>query len=164
MLWIVVGLIVLTFGVTVFAAVRLRGARRAVERCREWPEVTGRVIALSIREVSVEDAGTEYVPVVQYRYVAGDTQYESEQLAIGVRRYSRRGSAERRLARYSAGRPVQVHVDPENPSSAVLECRAPFVAVLWAALVVIWVVMIGGLGLLLLTPGVAGPEPVLRLW
>ena len=164
MLWVVVALIALTFGVTVVAAVRLRGARRAVARCREWQEVTGRVIALSVREVSVDGVGTEYVPVVVYRYLSGDTQYESEQLAIGGQRYSRRRNAERQLARYSAGRPVQVHVDPDNPSSAVLECRAPLVAVLWTTLVVIWVVMIGGLGLLLLTPGVVGPEPVLRLW
>src|SRR5690606_40771499 len=80
MLWIVVALIVLTFGVTVIAAVRLHGARRAVARCRQWQEVTGRVISLSVREGSVDGGGTEYVPVVVYRYMSGDTQYESERL------------------------------------------------------------------------------------
>ena len=164
MLSLVIGLIAIALAVTVVAAVRLRGARRAIARCRTWKLVTGRVIASSIREVLVDDVGTQYTPIVVYRYVLDDTQYESEHLTIGGHtQYSLRRNAERQLARYVVGRPVQLHVDPHDPASSVLECRAPSVTVLWTMLVVIWIVMIGGLGLLLMTPGVAGPDPILRL-
>lgn len=163
MFWIVVALIALTLAVTALGAYKLRAARLAVARCREWTPVTGRVITRSIREVVNADVGNQYIPVVVYRYVVGDMQYQGEQLAIGGHtQYARRRNAERRLDRYVSGEPVQVYVDPANPLNAVLECRAPVVSVLWTMLVLIWVVMIAGLGMLLLTPGVVGPDAILR--
>jgi hypothetical protein len=163
-LWIVFGLIALTLGVAIFAAVKLRRERRSVARCHDWPEVTGRIIRTGVREVPMPDVGMQYVPVVVYRYVAGDVQYESERLTMGGhQQYSMRRSAERRLARYMVGNPVQVRVDPANPAESVLECRSPHIPVLWAMLGLIAVVMIVGMGMLLLTPGVAGPEPIVKL-
>ena len=104
MLSLVIGLIAIALAVTVVAAVRLRGARRAIARCRTWKLVTGRVIASSIREVLVDDVGTQYAPIVVYRYVLDDTQYESEHLTIGGHtQYSLRRNAERQLARYVWG-------------------------------------------------------------
>jgi hypothetical protein len=57
---------------------------------------------------------------------------------------------------------VQVCVDPVDPARSVLECRAPIIAVWWTMLVVAWIILIVGLTLLL-TPGLDGPEPILRL-
>jgi hypothetical protein len=164
MLWIVVGLIAMTLAATGLGAARLRASRRALAQCREWRIVTGRVIARSIRETSVPDVGPQYTPVVVYRYVVGDTQYESEHLTIGSHaRYSLRRRAERRISRYAPGASVQVRVDPRNPAAAVLECHDPAVTVMWSMLVLIWIVMIGGIALLLMTPGVVGPEAIFRL-
>ena len=163
-LWSVFGLIALAIAVAMLAAVKLRSARNAVVRCRQWTEVTGRVTAVGIREASAPDGMKQFIPMVVYRYVAGDIQYESEQLTIGGhQQYSLRRNAERRLSRYVVGRPVPVHVDPNDHSNAVLECHSPHVPVLWAMLGLIVVVMIGGTAMLLLTPGVAGPEPIVNV-
>jgi hypothetical protein len=91
----------------------------------------------------------QYAPIVEYRYVVGDTQYASEALNIGVHAlYSSRRGTERRLARYKAGQPVQVQVDPSTPARSVLECRAPFIPVLWTMLVAAWIVFLVGLGVM----------------
>lgn len=73
-----------------------------------------------------------------------------------------RRNAERRLAHYAAAQPVQVYLDPVDPARSVLECRAPIIAVWWTMLVVVWIILIVGLALLL-TPGLDGPKPILRL-
>lgn len=164
MLWFVVGLLALALAVSALAAVRLRTASRQLARCREWPCVTGRIIDSSVRAVSIDGVGTQYIPAVRYRYVIGGTHYEGENVTMsGHTQYSMRRSAVRRLSRYAAGRVVQVHVDPADPTSAVLECRAPLMTALWTMIAVLWLVILGGIGALLLTPGVVGPEPVFRI-
>jgi hypothetical protein len=164
MLWLVVALLALAIAVTAVAAARLRTASRQLARCRTWPRVTGRIIDASVRSVSIDGVGTQYIPVVRYRYVIGGTHYEGANVTMsGHTQYSMRRSAVRRLSRYAAGRVVQVHVDPGDPTSAVLECRAPLMTVLWTMIALLWIVILGGIGALLLTPGVVGPEPVVRL-
>jgi hypothetical protein len=162
MLWFVAALIAMTLAVSAIAAVKLCAMTRAVAHCGEWTPVGGTVVATSIRDVLAHDM-IQYAPIVEYRYVVGDTQYASEALSIGVHAlYSSRRGAERRLARYKAGQVVQVQVDPSNPARSVLECREPFIPVLWTMLVAAWIALLVGLGVMLM-PGVDGPEPMLRL-
>jgi hypothetical protein len=164
MLWLVAALLALALAVSALAAVRLRTASRQLARCRAWPCVTGRIIESAVRRVSIHGLGHQYTPVVRYRYVVGGTHYEGESLTISsLLPYSRRRSAERRIARYAAGVVVQVHVDPVGPTFAVLECRAPGMTMLWTMIALLWIVIFGGIGALLLTPGVIGLEPVIRL-
>ena len=159
---IVTGMVALVLAISAIIAIRLRAAERAVARCREWLPVSGHVVASSIRAVFSEDVGTQYTPNVEYRYVFGDRRYASEVLSVGMNvRYTRRG-AERRIAPYRSGQPVQVFVDPLDPSNSVLERRAPIIPLLWTLLVAAWIVLFVGLGLLLI-PGVDGPEPMLRI-
>jgi hypothetical protein len=162
MLWFVAAVIVMTLVVSAIAAVKLRAMTRAVAQCGEWTRVGGKVVATSIRDVLAHDM-VQYAPIVEYRYVVGDTQYTSEALSIGVQvLYSSRRGAERRLARYKAGELVQIQVDPSNPARSVLECRAPYIPVLWTMLAVAWIALLVVLGVVLM-PGVDGPEPILRL-
>lgn len=159
----VLAVVTITVGLTVFIGVKLRALRRSVERCRGWMPVIGRVMATEILEVRIHDVGPQYIPIVRYRYVVGGVESTGERLTVGPEvQYSRRRNAERRLVGYDVGHPAPVLFDPAHPEEAVLECRAPLSATLWWLLALAWIVLIGGLALML-TPGIDGPKPMLRL-
>lgn len=163
MLWLVAVMAGITVAVSAIAAVKIGATMRAVARCRGWRPVPGRVVAASLRQVSVGSVGPQYIPVVTYRYAVDGAEYTGESLSVGARvQYSLRRNAQRRIAPYVDGEPVQVLIDPSDPTKSVLECRAPILPLLWMTFLAVWIVLLVGLGLLLL-PGVDGPEPILRL-
>ena len=162
MLWIAL-LISIAMAATAIGTLRLRTTTRAVERCRRWEPVTGSVIATRIDEVRIGDGGYQYIPMVTYRYVVDGMQYECEHRPIGGHvEYSLRRTAERRMARYAAGQPVQIRINPLQPAESALECTAPIIPTIWAMLVLVWIGVIVGL-VVLLTPGIDGPNPMIRL-
>lgn len=93
-------------------------------RIRRWPRVPGRILESRTfgRVAGPANARTFVVePRVLYEYEVDGRMHRGRRIALlEVFTPSRRG-AERRLARYSPGRNIEVSVDPKNPRSAYLE-------------------------------------------
>jgi hypothetical protein len=63
-----------------------------------------------------------YKPLVEYAYDVGGKEYRSTTLSYGVdMATSSESRATAQAARYAVGQAVDVHCDPKNPASAVLE-------------------------------------------
>jgi len=81
-------------------------------------------------------------PVVQYSYQIGGQLYQGSKIAPGMEVGGT--GAGKVVNRYPAGAQVMVFYNPQNPSEAVLETKAPAQWVLWLVLVIVNV-MLGGM-------------------
>ena len=82
---------------------------------------------------SSSESGTTEYPVVQYSYQVGGQAYQGMKIAPGP---EVGGTGARKVvARYPAGAQVMVFYDPQNPSDAVLEKKAPAQWLFWLLLV-----------------------------
>jgi hypothetical protein len=107
--------------------------RRKMAEVSQWPSTMGVVQMSTIEQRSSDDGYTDY-PVVQYSYQIGGQTYQSMKLApgpevggIGARKV---------VAKYPSGAQVMVFYDPQNPSDAVLERKAPAQWLFWLLLIV----------------------------
>jgi hypothetical protein len=65
-----------------------------------------------------------YKPLVEYAFEVGGKEYRSTTLGHGVdTATSSESSAMAQAARYTVGQTVEVHCDPTDPASAVLDVR-----------------------------------------
>jgi hypothetical protein len=97
--------------------------RRKMAAVRQWPSTMGTVTASSIEQRHSSDSGWVDYPVIQYSYQVGAQPYQGMKLAPGP---DVGGSGARKVvARYPAGAQVMVFYNPQNPSEAVLETKAP---------------------------------------
>jgi hypothetical protein len=64
-------------------------------------------------------------PIIGYRYRAAGQDFESNRIRIGGQPMTTRVLAGRLIARYPVGARVDVHVDPADPKSALLEPAQP---------------------------------------
>jgi hypothetical protein len=114
------GLLLLLVVVLGFPMIR---NRRQVNATRHWRMTTGQVL-FSTASVGATSSGRAVVyPHVVYTYEVNGRLYQSERLypAGGVG-----GSpAMTTVARYPAGKQVTVYYNPDDPTEAVLERRAP---------------------------------------
>ena len=85
-----------------------------------WPVISGVVTSAKL-EVKPSRIGHYYEPHVSYSYAIAGTTYKGELRRFGETEYSFRSSAESRLARYTVGKPVQVHYHPKDHELSVLE-------------------------------------------
>jgi hypothetical protein len=107
--------------------------RRRMATVSQWPSTMGVVQMSTIEQRSSEDGYTDY-PVVQYSYQVGGQSYQSMKLAPGP---EVGGSGARGVvAKYPAGAQVMVFYNPQNPSDAVLERKAPAMWLMWLLLIV----------------------------
>jgi hypothetical protein len=108
--------------------------RRRMAVVSQWPSAMGTIVASSIEQRHSSDSGWTDYPSVQYSYQVGGQTYQSMKLAPGP---EVGGSGARKVvARYPAGAQVMVFYNPQNPSDAVLERKAPAQWLMWLLLVV----------------------------
>lgn len=108
--------------------------RRKMATVSTWPSTMGTVNASFLEQRSDSEGGTTNYPVVQYSYLVGGQSYQSSKRAPGMEvGGTGAGSV---IARYPVGAQVMVFYDPQNPSDAVLERKAPAQWLMWLLLVV----------------------------
>jgi hypothetical protein len=116
--------------------------RRRMAAVSQWPSTMGAVNAsyLERRHSSSESGSTNY-PVVQYSYQVGEQAYQGMKIAPGPEVGGT--GAGKVVARYPAGAQVMVFYNPQNPSDAVLETKAPAQWIMWLILVIFDCVLCG---------------------
>lgn len=114
--------------------------RKKMAEVSQWPSTMGSVVMSTIERRSSNDGDTDY-PVVQYSYQVNGQAYQSTKRAPGpeVGGTGARGV----VARYPAGAQVMVFYNPQNPSDAVLERKAPALWLMWLLLVIFDCVLCG---------------------
>lgn len=116
--------------------------RRRMAAVSQWPSTMGTVHASYLeRRSSSNNGGSTNYPVVQYSYQVGGQVYQSTKLAPGPEVGGT--GAGKVVARYPAGAQVMVFYNPQNPSDAVLETKAPAQWIMWLILIVFDVALCG---------------------
>jgi len=108
--------------------------RRKMAAVSQWPSTMGTVVMSTIEQRSSSEGGYTNYPVVQYSYQVGGQAYQSMKLAPGPEVGGT--GAGRVVARYPAGAQVMVFYNPQNPSDAVLERKAPAQWIMWLILII----------------------------
>ena len=133
--------LLLTVGIIVFVLLILNAIfltiiffmRRKMAAVSQWPSTMGVVQMSTIDRRSSDDGYTDY-PVVQYGYQVNGQSYQSMKLAPGP---EVGGTGARKVvAKYPAGAQVMVFYNPQNPSDAVLERKAPAQWLMWLLLII----------------------------
>jgi uncharacterized protein DUF3592 len=122
--------------------------RRRMAAVSQWPSTMGTVHASYLeRRHSSGDSGSTNYPVVQYSYQISGQPYQGTKLAPGPEVGGT--GAGKVVARYPAGAQVMVFYNPQNPSDAVLETKAPAQWILWLILIIFDVVLCGVIPIIL---------------
>ena len=116
--------------------------RRKMAAVSQWPSTMGTITSSFLeRRHSSDDGGSTDYPVVQYSYQVSGQAYQSTKLAPGP---AVGGSgAGKVVGRYPAGAQVMVFYNPQNPSDAVLERKAPAQWLMWLILAIFDCVLCG---------------------
>ena len=114
------GVCLLIFGGMLFNLFRMRSQMQAA---RNWNKVEGVITVSRVEQPSehVSDDLNDASPVVRYRYRVGGQDLESDRIAIGGQPIMTRVLAGKLIGRYPVGARVDVHIDPNDPKSALLE-------------------------------------------
>jgi hypothetical protein len=99
-------------------------ARRNSKKAATWPSVRGTIVSSGVESYDKREDGrttTYYTAAVEYAYQVHGVEYHSRQINLGVTTSGSQAGAAKAAARYPQGAAVDVHYDPENPSSAALE-------------------------------------------
>jgi len=115
--------------------------RRKMAAVSQWPSTMGTVMMSTLEQRSSSEGGYTNYPVVQYSYQVGGQPYQSYKLAPGPEVGGT--GAGKVVARYPAGAQVMVFYNPQNPSDAVLERKAPAQWLMWLLLVIFDCVLCG---------------------
>jgi len=113
-------------------------------RAKKWPVATGRIDASGLEALRAHGIYRSWRTVfrsrIVYSYSVAGQNYTADRVTFGAGvTASLPGLVSGQARRYAEGSEVDVHYDPANPASAVLECR---VRGLW----VLWVCSLGFLG------------------
>jgi hypothetical protein len=108
--------------------------RRKMAAVSQWPSTMGTVLMSTLERRYSSDSGSVDYPVVQYSYQVSGQTYQSTKLAPGPEVGGT--GAGKVVARYPAGAQVMVFYNPQNPSEAVLERKAPAQWVMWLILAI----------------------------
>ena len=123
--------------------------RRKMAAVSQWPSTMGTVMMSTIESRSSSEGGYTEYPAVQYSYQVGGQAYQSMKLAPGP---EVGGSGARKVVeRYPVGAQVMVFYNPQNPSDAVLEKKAPAQWLMWILLAVFDCALCGVLPILWFT-------------
>lgn len=115
--------------------------RRRMDAVRQWPPTMGTVNTSYLERRSSSDSGLTNYPVVQYSYQVGGQTYNGMKIAPGPEVGGT--GAGKVVSRYPAGAQVMVFYNPQNPSDAVLETKAPAQWVIWLILIIFDVILCG---------------------
>lgn len=133
--------LLLTFGVVGFVFLILNAVflgilffmRRRMAAVSQWHSTMGTVVNSYLERRHSNNGSTNY-PVVQYSYQVGGRTYQSAKLAPGPEVGGT--GAGRVVEKYPAGAQVMAFYDPQNPSDAVLERKAPAQWLIWLLLTI----------------------------
>lgn len=123
----------------VLAWIAYRRRREAQDAVQGWSRTEGRILAAGVqsylsrqtRQGGSTSMVTMYRPAVSYEYRAGGRSFTGNRLSMGLPLgYGSQKMAQRYVAKYSTGAPVQVYYNPANPEEAVLELKARGVGLL----------------------------------
>ena len=129
---LIIGFVLVILNVVFLAVIFFMRRKMAV--VSQWPSTMGTVLASTIEWRSSSEGGSTAYPVVQYSYQVNGRAYQSYKLAPGPEVGGT--GAKKIVARYPAGAQVMVFYDPQNPSEAVLERKAPAQWLMWLILVI----------------------------
>jgi hypothetical protein len=129
---IIISIVLVILNIVFLAVIYFMRRRMAV--VSQWPSTMGTVMASTIEWRSSSKGGSTAYPVVQYSYQIDGRAYQSYKLAPGPEVGGT--GAKKVVARYPAGAQVMVFYDPNNPSDAVLERKAPAQWLMWFMLVI----------------------------
>jgi hypothetical protein len=115
--------------------------RRKMAAVSQWPSTMGTVNASYLERRSSSEGGSTNYPVVQYSYQMGGQVYQSTKLAPGPEVGGT--GAGKVVARYPEGAQVMVFYNPQNPSEAVLERKAPAQWLMWLLLILFDCILCG---------------------
>ncbi|NWG34777.1 MAG: DUF3592 domain-containing protein [Chloroflexi bacterium] len=116
--------------------------RRKMNAVQGWSTTMGTVLASYLeRRRSSSNRGSVNYPVVQYSYQVGGQVYQGQKIAPGMEGGGT--GAGKVIERYPEGAQVMVFYNPQNPSEAVLETRAPAQWILWLVLIVLNAMLCG---------------------
>ena len=115
--------------------------RRKMAAVSQWPSTMGTVNASYLERRSSSEGGSTNYPVVQYSYQIGGQVYQSTKLAPGPEVGGT--GAGKVVARYPEGAQVMVFYNPQNPSEAVLERKAPAQWLMWLLLILFDCILCG---------------------
>lgn len=115
--------------------------RRRMAAVSQWPSAMGTVNTSYLERRSSSENGYTNYPVVQYSYQVGGNAYQGLKIAPGPEVGGT--GAGKVVARYPAGAQVMVFYNPQNPSDAVLETKAPAQWVMWLILIIFDVALCG---------------------
>lgn len=87
-----------------------------------WRAVEGVILWARVDEYHGRH-GTDYMPVVRYRFEAAGVPFEGDRIWIGPRQRSSKEAARRTLESYRRSATVMVSYDPSDPTDCVLERR-----------------------------------------
>lgn len=108
--------------------------RRRMATVSGWPSTMGTVQMSTIDWRHSSEGGSTAYPVVQYSYQVNGQAYQSLKIAPGPEVGGT--GASKVVAKYQPGTQVMVFYDPQNPSDAVLEKKAPAQWLMWVLLIV----------------------------
>ena len=108
--------------------------RRKMAVVSQWPSTMGTVNTSYLERRSSSEGGSTNYPVVQYSYQVSGQTYHTTKLAPGPEVGGT--GAGKVVARYPVGAQVMVFYNPQNPSEAVLERKAPAQWLMWLLLIV----------------------------
>lgn len=97
--------------------------RRKMAAVQGWSSTMGSVLASYLERRRSGNRGSANYPVVQYSYKVGGQMYQGSKIAPGMEVGGT--GAGRVVEKYPEGAQVMVFYDPNNPSDAVLERKAP---------------------------------------
>lgn len=120
---IAAGISVLLFGLMLFNLDRMRGRMQAA---RSWDKVEGIITVSTVDQPATHasDDRNDAKPIIRYRYQAGGQELESDKVFVGGSVITTRVLAAKLIGRYPVGAHVDVHVDPRQPTEALLEPAA----------------------------------------
>lgn len=111
------GLVTLLFGAAMF-----KHGRAA----RGWPKVSARISKSEVEEFrgridNQSPPTTLYRPLIAFSYAYNGVTYAGSQAALGAKvTSSSAASAKKTVAKYPAGKIIEVYVNPQNPTESVL--------------------------------------------
>lgn len=100
------------------------GHRRYLARANARPVTQGEIVSSVVEQRRTTDDGrvrTSYIPIVEFAYTVGGNRLHSRQVKLGLEVSGSENFAQKIVARYPAGAPVDVHYDSQDPSNAALE-------------------------------------------
>src|SRR5215211_4993315 len=128
----IIGFVLLILNVIFLAIIFFM--RRRMATVSQWPSTMGTVNTSYLERRHSSDSGSTDYPVVQYSYQVGGQAYQGMKVAPGPEVGGT--GASKVAARYPAGAQVMVFYNPQNPSDAVLETKAPAQWLMWLLLII----------------------------